>query len=309
MKKWILLALALSFAVSPEAAAEVKQNSINLSPFATLKVGGPFSVSLVRGSDYRALITVEEAYMDYVVCQVSSRELTIDLDERRVPLDVKRQFRGKGTPDPVFSVILYVPELIQAVSMTDKSQLVDTEDVFDKDRVVFSIEDAASVKLLELSSQMVSVSMQNKSTADFKVNCKMLDAKTANSSQLTIEEVSEDASYSLQGSSKIIAKNNGSKVNVNTKSNSYMTLVGSGECATYNMTGTSEVNAVDYEVPDAVITMTSVCKLSQAAYKTLKLNLNGGSTLLFDNDPAVSIENIKSSTISRLSKSRNGTRL
>ena len=305
----ILFAFMLMLAFAPEAVAEVSQSSINLSPFATVKVSGPFNVSFVRGTDYRALVTVEEAYMDYVICQVNSHELTIDLDERRVPAEVKRQFRGKGTPDPVFSAVVYVPELVQEVRLTGKAVLKDTEDVFDKSRIEFKLEDASAVKRLEVSSQVISIKMENKSTADFKLTCKMFSAETANSSALTVEETSEDANYSLLGSSKIISKNHGVRVSVKTKSNSYMTLVGSGEIVSYNLSGTSEVNAVDYEVPDAEITMTSVCMLTQAAYKTLKLNLNGGSTLFFVNDPMVSIENIKSSTVSRPYQGKTGTRL
>lgn len=309
MKKWILSAFLLTLLGMPGAEAAVKQTSINVSPFSTVKVAGSFSVSLVRGSDYRVLLSVEEGYMDYVVCGVTAGELTIDLDERFVPAEVKRQFRGKGTPDPVFSAVVYVPELVKAVEMTGKAVLRDTEDVFDKARVEFSLVDNAAIRQLDLSSQSVMISLQNKSTADIKVICKQLDASTANSSSLTIDETSEDASYSLQGSSKIISKSRGSKVSIKTKSNSTMTLVGSGDSIAYNLSGTSEVNAVDYEVPEASIVMTSVCMLSQSAYKSLTLNLNGGSTLLFAGDPVMKVENIKSSTVSRLNTGKAGSRL
>lgn len=306
MKKWILSAVLLFSFFGFEAGAAVKQTSINLAPFNCLSVAGNFSVSLVRGADYRALVSVEDGYMDYVVCSVTGNVLTIGLDERRVPSEVKRQYRGKGTPDPVFSAIIYVPELVQSVTLMDKSVLCDTEDVFDKAKVVFELKDNASARQMDLSSQCVRISMQNKSTADFKVSCKLLEAETFNSSSLTMDAVSEDSSYSLQGSSRIVAKCRGSRVGIKTKSNSNMTLVGSGDSITYDLSGTSEVNALDFEVPDAKITMTSVCLLSQAAYKTMTLNLNGGSAVFFRNDPQVTIENIKSSTVSRLSDGKSG---
>ena len=57
------------------------------------------------------------------------------------------------------------------------------------------------------------------------------------------------------------------------------------------------MDAASFEVPDAEVKMSSVSKLTEAAYKTLKVNLNGGSTLYFINDPSVTIENIRSATM------------
>lgn len=309
MKKWILSALLPAFLFCVEAGAAVRQTSINLTPFKSVSIAGSFSVSLVRGSDYRALVSVEEGYMDYVVCSVNGTVLTIDLDERRVPSEVKKQFRGKGTPDPVFSAVVYVPELVQSVTLKDKAVLSDTDDVFDKSKVVFELKDNSSAKQMELSSQAVYISLQNKSVADFKLNCRQMEAETSNSSSLNIDETSEESSYSLQGSSKIVAKSRSSRVSVKTKSNSNLTLVGTGDSISYNLSGTSEVNAVDFEVPDAKVTMTSVCLLSQSAYRNLTLNLNGGSAVFFLNDPQVTIENIKSSTVSRITNGKNGSKL
>lgn len=301
MKKWILSVLLLSVVSGFTAGAVAKQTSISLSPFSNLKVAGTFSVSLVRGADYRALVTVEESYMDYIICQVTDGVLKIDIDERRVPAEIKRQFRAKGTSDPAFSAIIYVPELIRSVELDGKAVLCDSEDVFDKGRVAFDLDDNSNMKNVEISSQEVELSLQNKSTADVKVSCKKLAVDTSNTSSLTIEEESEDSSYSLQGSSKIVAKSHAVHMEIKTKANSSMKLFGSGDSISYNLSGTSEVNALSFEVPDAKITMTSVCALYQAAYRSLTLNLNGGSALYFTNEPQVSIENIKSSTVSRVS--------
>ena len=301
--------MLLSMLSGFSAGAAVKQSSINLSPFCNLKVAGTFSVSLVRGSDYRALITVEESYMDYIVCRVTDNVLTIDIDERRVPSEVKRQFRGKGTPDPVFSAVIYVPELIRSVELDDKAVLCDSEDVFDKARVSFDLDDNSNMNNLEVSSQQVEISLQNKSTADVKVSCTKLEVDTSNSSNLTIVETSEDAAYSLQGSSKIVAKSRTVHMEIKTKSNTTMTLYGTGDSITYNLSGTSEVNAMGFEVPDAKINMTSVCALYQSAYRSLTLNMNGGSALYFKNEPQVSIENIKSSTVSRVADASGAKRL
>ena len=65
MKKLIVSLLCISFLVSGMgAAAATRQYSRHLSPFKSIEVSGQFTVSLVRGSDYRALLSVEEAYIE-----------------------------------------------------------------------------------------------------------------------------------------------------------------------------------------------------------------------------------------------------
>ena len=88
-----------------------------------------------------------------------------------------------------------------------------------------------------------------------------------------------------------------------------MSVSGSGNTAVFDLNGTSEVDAFGFEVPDATVTMTSVCKLGESAYRNLIVNLNGGSSLYFANEPTVSIENIKSSTMTRASGARGVTKL
>ncbi|MBO6169630.1 MAG: DUF2807 domain-containing protein [Bacteroidales bacterium] len=299
MKKLILSLLCCTVLMSTVAGAATRQYSRSLTPFSGVEVSGPFSVSLVRGSDYRSLLSVEEAYIDYVICEVRGSTLYIGLEERKVPSEIKRLFRGKGTPDPVFSAVVYVPDLLQSVTMSDKSVLVDTEDLFDKSRVTFTLSGSSTIKSLKVSSLSFNLSAQNKSVADFDVTCRECKVQMANSAQLHIvEQESEESEYKLAGTSKTVSLCTSGLLSVYTKGNCTMTVTGSGTKAQFDINGTSEVDASGFEVPDAVVKMSSVCKLTEAAYKTLRVNLNGGSTLHFINDPAVTIENIRSATMS-----------
>lgn len=281
------------------AQAATKQYSRPLSPFSSVEISGSFTVSLVRGSDYRALLSVEEAYIDYVTCEVKGSSLVIGLEERKVPSEIKRLFRGKGTPDPVFSAVVYVPDLLLSVTLSDKAVLTDTEDLFDKSRVSFSLSGSSTVKALKLSSLSFNLTAQNKSVADFDVTCHECNVQLSNSAQLHIvERESEHSDYRLQGTSKTTSICSSELLKIYTKGNCTMVVSGSGEKAEFDINGTSEVDASGFEVPEATVKMSSVCKLTEAAYKSLRVNLNGGSTLYFMNDPAITIENIRSATMS-----------
>ena len=115
MKKLLTTIAALAALGCGLLSAQTVQYSVDLPSFSTVDISGPFEVSLVRGQQPRALISVLEAYKDYVTCSVSDGILSVGLDEKKVPLDVKRQYRGKGTPDPIYSAIVYVPDLLKAV--------------------------------------------------------------------------------------------------------------------------------------------------------------------------------------------------
>jgi hypothetical protein len=300
MKKLLTTIAAIAALGCGMLSAQAVQYSLDLAPFTTVDVSGPFEVSLVRGQQYRALISVLEPYRDYVVCSVSAGVLSVGLDERKVPLDVKRQFRGKGTPDPVYNAVIYVPDLIQAVNLSGKAVLRDTEDLFDKSRIAFTLDGQSSVKSLYLSSMIFQLDMRSKSTADLTVNCNQTHVNLVGSSSLTMDEQTENSHYTLAGSSKARVKSKTGSFSVLAKANSNMTLVGTGDGANYELAGTSEIDASLFEVSDADVRMTSVTRLSVAAANVLRVNLNGGSSLQFSGDPSVSIDNIRSASMTRI---------
>ena len=300
MKKLLTTLACLVAFASGVLSAQVAQYSLDLQPFSNVDVSGPFKASIVRGTQYRVLISVSEPYQPYVKCSTEGSSLTVSLDEIRVPLEVRRIFRGKGTPDPVFSVIIYSPDLLQSVTLSDKAVLQDTEDIFDKARVTFTLSGNASVKSLTLSSLVFRLDMKGKSSADFKVSCRETKVEMANSSSLVIDEQSEDSFYTISGSSKSKVRSETKRLTLSAKGNASMTIAGSGDGATFELASTSEVDASGFNVSDADVRMTSVSRLSVSAANVLRVNLNGGSTLLFAGDPAVSIDNIRSATMSRL---------
>ena len=301
MKKLLTVAFAALLAMcSGVLQAQTAQYSVDLEPFAGIDVSGPFEVSLVRGTQYRALISVLEPYRAYVVCEVHGGILNITLDEKKVPADVKKQFRGKGTPDPFYKAIVYVPDLIRSVTLSGKSVLHDTEDLFDKARVTFSLEGNASVKSLEVNSVVFCLDMKGKSDGDFRISGRESEVSLAGSSSLTLDAVCDECNWELQGSSKLNATSETKKFNLSAKGNSDTKLSGKADEAFFQMAGTSECNAQNLQVATADVQMSSVCTLSINALQTLKVNLNGGSTLLFGGEPSIIVDNIRSSTMSHL---------
>ena len=301
MKKILTVAVAALLAMCSGALqAQTAQYSIDLEPFSGVAISGPFEVSLVHGTQYRALITVLEPYKEYVVCSVSGGILKLDLDEKKVPSEIKKQFRGKGTPDPIYKAVVYVPELLRSVELSEKAVLHDTEDLFDKARVTFSLEGNSSIKSMNISSLVFVLDMKGKSSADFAIDGRKCEVSIAGSSSLNLKAEEEECELSLQGSSKLEANCRAKKFSLSAKGNSNSTITGTADEAVFQMAGTSEANAQRMDVAAADVQMSSVCTLSINAIQTLKVNLNGGSTLLFGGEPSIIVDNIRSATMSRL---------
>ena len=196
MKKILTVAVAALLAMCSGALqAQTAQYSIDLEPFSGVDISGPFEVSLVRGSQYRALITVLEPYKEYVVCEVDGGILKLDLDEKKVPSEIKKQFRAKGTPDPIYKAVVYVPDLLRSVRMSGKAVMHDTEDLFDKARITFSLEGNSVVKSLQLSSLVFVLEMKSKSAADFTIDGRKCEVSIAGSSSLNLKAEEEECEH------------------------------------------------------------------------------------------------------------------
>lgn len=310
MKKFLSVTIAaLALLSGGVLCAQTAQYAVSLEPFSGADVSGPFEVSFVRGAQYRALISVLEPYKDYVTCEVIGGVLNLTLDERKVPSEVKKQFRGKGTPDPFYRAVVYVPDLLRSVHLSGKAVLQDTEDLFDKARVSFELEGNAQLRSLQVSSLIFSLDMKGKSSAEFSINCQESEITLGGSAVLNLTGESTRCEWQAQGSSKLNADCKASHFALSGKGNSDASLSGRAENAVYDLSGTIEVDASRMQVSSADVKMSSVCKLSINALESLKVNLNGGSVLNFAGEPVVTIDNIRSSTMSRLKTGASSIRL
>ena len=301
MKK--LLSLAVFFTAlfcSPLRAQEPVQYSVDLTQFSSVDLFGPFDVTMVKGQQYRVLISVMEPYREYVDCYVNAGVLSLKLDERIVPMEVKRQFRAKGAVEPVFSAVIYAPEELHTVSMSGKIVLHDTDDVFDKSSVSFSLDGQVQVKSVSLNTEVFKLDMKGKSVADFTLECDESLIDVAQSAQLAINETARNSYYKVQGSSKLRITNSSKSFCLIAKSNCAVNISGKGDRSLFDLGGTCEVDASRFDLSEADVRMSSVCKLYVAAADRLKLDLNSGSTLSFAGDPVIEIESIRSATVSRM---------
>lgn len=300
MKK-VLFSIALVL-VAVCASAQVKQYTHDLTPFNSIDVSNGFEVSVVSGEAFTVVLSVDEPYRDYVSCVVTGSTLYISLEEKKVPAEVKKLYKGKGVAAPTFRASVSMPEKLQNVTLHDKAVFFEAKGVMSNDVVSVSLSDNAQIKTMELSATNVNIAIDKKASANIVLDCDNLTIAAQGNANLNVEQTAKHAEYKFQGSSNVSVTGACETAVVNAEGSSKVSLVGTAATVDYNCSGSSNVNALMLVCDDANVNMTGSCNLSQAAGRNVKINLAKGATLTYAGKPAFDIENVKSSNIVRSGK-------
>jgi Protein of unknown function (DUF2807). len=292
------LGYSAAFAQSPR---DIEKN--NLSVFTGITLGGDFTLEVNYGSQYAAKLTTEEMLADYVQFSVSDGKLSVSVDERKVPAEVKRLFRGKNAA--TYRLIVTMPEGLRAVNLSDKAIFLSADDrVFHPESVELNVKENAKIGTLKFTSDRVSVKMERKAEATLEVTCDSLDVDMSGSTNLTLIQHAEKVGYALAFNSNLVVSGETESLSLSAKGTSKAILNGTAPVASFKVTNASNVNAVNLEVEEARVEMNGLCTLTQAATQDLFVNIGSGSTLVFKNEPTFHILNVKSASLTPYDKKK-----
>lgn len=298
MKK-VISSIAFAMAACLCANAQVKQYTHDLTPFSAIDVANDFEVSVVTGETFSVVLSVDEPYRDYVNCVVSGNTLNISVDEKKVPADVKKLYKGKGVTPPTFRASVSLPGKLESVSLHDKAVFFEAKGMMANDNVSVTLTDNAQIKTMDIDANSVKVSLDKKSSANIVIYCDNLNISAAGSSNFNVEQNVKNSDIKLQGSCNISVNGSCSNLKLNTKGSAKATFVGTANDVDYVCAGSSSTNAMMLVSDNANISMTGSCSLSEAASKNVKLNLSNGATVTYAGQPSFEIDNIKSSSVIR----------
>lgn len=275
----------------------------NLPVFTGITLGGEFTLEIRYGANYSAKLTTEEMLADFVLFGVSNGKLSVTVDERKIPAEVKRLFRGKNSP--TYRLIVTMPEGLRSISLEDKAVLLSAEDrVFSPEGFELSMKESSRLSTLTFATDQLSVKMERKAEATLDVTCDSLAVDMSGSSSLTLTQHTAKAGYNLAFNANLVVNGEAERLSISSKGTSKAILNGTAPEASFNVTNASNVNAVNLEVEQARVVMSGLCTLTQAATHDLFVNIGSGSTLVFKNEPAIHILNVKSASITPYDKKK-----
>ena len=127
-----LLIGMLALSMLPMRAQSVRESVREALPaFSSISLGGDFSMEIRYGKQFSARLNVEDIFAEYVRFNVADSTLTVELDERKVPMDVKKRFRAKDG-NATFRIIVTMPEYLRTLRLQDRATLLAADDLGSK---------------------------------------------------------------------------------------------------------------------------------------------------------------------------------
>jgi len=300
MKKYALAAaLAAMFCLS--ALAETTQKKDTFSNFTGISVSNNFVVTLTSGTSYSASLDIDSRVADYCRMYLQGTTLVIDVNEKDFPKELKAQIRRSGASSIVAVATITVPDgsLLQNITLTGNAALSCSRTLEASEDMFVSMEGNSKITSLVInSSKAVTIKAEKNAeiTADLTVSNVKINA--AGNSEFDLKVKAADMNIVCGNSSNI--KLNGSLSSITAETSGGSEISFSGEAALLKVTGkgNSFVDALSANVTDAELVLSGAdCDVN--ASKTLKVNQESGSKIIFAGEPAIAVERIVNSSLTR----------
>jgi hypothetical protein len=316
-----MIAFAAVLLLAPQRAAgqnlsvQLTDKDIVVSEFNALNVSDDFEVTVSKGT-YGVRLTVDKELAPYVEVYVRSKTLYISYDDKAVPKEIKKMYRGRGGLTPVFRVVAYTPEL-RSVSLADNASLTGVEE-FTAPEFELTMAGKTQVRNLAVSANSARILMKKNAIATLSVKTERgIEVNTDNNANLRLTFTGKELALTSDGSSVVVAEGgtttalnlmtSGSsqvsvtsetgKLDLTTEGSSKLTLTGKATEMLVKGSRSSVVDAFSMPVEKVDATLSNSSSVTVSVSKQVFANLVGGSSLYYSGSPEFRIEKIVKSTL------------
>ena len=309
----VLLAAPLRSAAQA-LSSQVLDKDVVVTEFNALNVSDDFEVTVARGA-YGARLTVDKELAPYVEVYVRSRTLYITFDEKAVPRDLRKLYRGRNGLTAVFRVVVYTPNL-QSITLSDYATLTATEEFVTSDfelvaagktqvknlsvsaaSAKVSLKKNAVVNMVVRTDRDIEVSTDNNVTLDLSFNAENLILASGGSSIVTADGPCVTMNLTTAGSSQVKISSETEVVDITAEGNSLLTLNGKAYDMKVKGSRNASVDALAMPLETVDANLANSSSVLVDVSKSVHANLVGGSSLYFTGSPVIEIEKIVKSTL------------
>ena len=309
------LVLVQQRAMAQPLSAQLVDRDIAVSEFNAINVSDDFEVTVSRGT-YGVRLTVDKDLAPYVEVYVRSKTLYISYDEKAVPKDLRKLYRGKGALTPVFRVMAYTPDL-QAVTLADNATLTGVQE-FVTGEFELTAAGKSQVKNLSVSAASAKVVLRKNAIATLNIKTdRGVEVNTDNNANLKLSFTGKELALNADGSSVVIADggptarlnlmtggssqvsvtSDTEKVDLTTEGSSHLTLTGKAIEMKVKGSRSSSVDAFAMPLETVEANLSNSSNVTVSVSKKVYANLVGGSALYYSGSPEFQIEKIVKSTL------------
>lgn len=308
-----VLASAFAFPSRAQFVNHLEETTLPVGEFTMVSANGDFEVTLSKGS-YGVRLTTDKNLTPYVQVYVRSNTLYLTYDEKSVPKDIKKLYKGKNASQPVFRAVVSMPQL-NGIELDDNVILSSAEAFYGSD-IVISLTDKAQVRNLTVQGNSITVNMKKNAQAALTLTAdKKMEVTTDDKAILKLAEKAREITLNAKGNSDNALSGEGEILNLNlsekttgnvshrTKNavlnvggSSKLILTGTGEYLEVKGGKNAEVEAVAFPVKTMKAELDGG-KVNVAVEKELNVTLLGGSSLFFTGSPTLIVNKIVKSTL------------
>ena len=309
------LMLAASGSLRAQAlSTKLTDKQIPVSEFNSLNVSDDFEVTLARGA-YGVRLTVDQDLAPYVEVYVKAKTLYLSYDEKAVPKELRKLYKGRNGLTPVFRVVAYTPE-IQSIALSDNASFIGVEE-FVAPKFELTAIGKSQVKNLTVNASSAKIILKKNAQAVVTVKSERgVEVNTDNGSNLKLTFTGDELAVNAEGSSVLVASggpcslmnvmSSGSsqvsitadaeKVNLTMEGSSKVVLTGQGKEMTVKGTRSSSVDAFSMPVRTVEANL-SGATVTVSVEKEVGVTLVSGASLYYSGTPSFRIEKIVKSTL------------
>ena len=267
--KSLLVVIFIIASTSALSFAQTRTIEHEYSEFDAISVSDGFKVTMVEKAGYNAKFKVSDALESYIQCYVKAGTLFIGIDEKSVPKEVRKSFKGKNSDGPVLEATVYVP-VLNSITLNVNANSAS-----------FSVSKKSKLSSINVkAADKVTVNAEGSATVVLEYSAKTLEVNNSGSADLAINGQCETSSVCTAGSAKLSLSGKANVLNVTGKG------------------GSSKVDAVTMSVEDVNVSLDGA-DLTVTPAKTLSLDLGKGASVCYSGDPLIKIVKIQNASVTR----------
>ena len=297
-----------------QLSSQLEEKTFPVGDFTSISISDDFEISLVRGI-CSAKVTADKELFPYVQVYVRGKVLHITYDEKSVPKDIKKLYKGRGAPTPVFRAVVSIPTL-GAITLSNNVSLTSTEE-FSATDFELNLSDKAQIRNLSLKTSGATLNMKKNAQALLNIradkrleintegnaNLKLtadaaeLSVASAGSSELALSIDTKQATLNLGGSSNVNLALETEHLTLQTAGSSKLTLTGVSDEMSVRGEKSSLVEANGFSVKKLDANLSGSSRVNANVSEHIDATLVGGSALYYTGTPTILIGKIIKSTL------------
>lgn len=285
--------------MSISAYAQSRQLSHDFSEFNKVSVTNNFEVSLVKSDRYSIDLTIDDVLHEYVHAYVKSKTLILELDEKAIPKEVRKLYKGRGVEGAVLKAVVYMP-VVNGINLEEGAVLSAPGD-FPSDGFELNMAGSSILKSLSIESRAGAViNLKKKCTAVLSVSAeKDIEVNTANTSDLSLVQDCVNLVINSKGvtGGTVSASGDANEIKVNADGSAKVTLTGKTDKLAVDGKGAANIDALNLKTPVCSAVLREAAKLTEAATENLSIDIAGASSVVFDESPVFEIIQVKNSSV------------